>query len=244
MSFTAIAAPQLRFLVYDVEPAVIPYLGGEKKEGFVYADRGYEDYENLKIACICCYRSDTQEEIVFIAEDTPDFEVTDPSLNRVSIVRNFKQFQEILGYAYKLIHFNGLSYDNRLLEAQGFFIKQDPYYHYDLLRKCWDAAGLDEDYEFPSLNTTDVVPSQEDLRKTKEHAVYTLKNLETMNFAPTKRYSGVSTAEMWQKGEYQRVISECMNDVRVTLSLCLLGWNGNLWLSPVREMVTLQPLNS
>lgn len=128
----------------------------------------------------------------------------------------------------EIIGFNSKGFDDLVLEAAGYPVKTT----YDLLLECWRASGLDPDYDFP----------EGDEENRRKYAGYKLDVLAIANFGKGKTGHGALAPALWQKGEYEKVIRYCLEDVRLTHELLLLGWKGELWHPGTRKFLQLRPL--
>jgi hypothetical protein len=104
------------------------------------------------------------------------------------------------------IGFNSKNFDDKLLQANGVNAKTD----YDLLEEIRLAA-------FGSTRRQD----------TPKGCSYSLGKLGEANGFP-KTGSGELAPVLWQQGRHEEVIKYCMNDVKITHELLLLGWAGEL----------------
>jgi hypothetical protein len=105
-----------------------------------------------------------------------------------------------------LIGFNSKSFDDKLLQANGINIKTD----YDLLEEIRLAA-------FGSTRWQD----------TPNGCGYSLGEIGEANGC-LKTGDGELAPVLWQQGRYEEVIKYCLNDVKITHELLLLGWAGRL----------------
>ena len=124
--------------------------------------------------------------------------------------------------------FNSKRFDDLVLAAAGYPVQTS----YDLLCECWRASGLDPDYDFP----------EGDEENRKRYAGYKLDVLAIANFGKGKTGHGALAPALWQKGEYEKVTRYCLEDVRLTHELLLLGWKGELWHPGTRKFLQLRSL--
>lgn len=103
-------------IVYDLEiQKAIPH--GERLDGIEYCE-GWDDHENMGIACICAYDYGTNRYRVFSEG-------------------NLDGFRKLCGERKSLAGFNNIGFDNEVLACNGIQIPDD--WCYDLLREIWDA---------------------------------------------------------------------------------------------------------
>lgn len=105
-----------------------------------------------------------------------------------------------------LIGFNSKNLDDKLLQANGIDIKTN----YDLLEEIRLSA-------FGSTRWED----------TPKGCSYSLGKIGDAN-GFTKTGTGELAPVLWQQGRYEDVIRYCLNDVKITHELLLLGWAGEL----------------
>jgi hypothetical protein len=129
-------------LVFDIEIAkAIPSKSEMKNPFFMepgidYCE-GWEDFENMGIACLCTYDFRTGRSNVYLPDNLEAF-----------FVAAFGGSQP-----RTLVSFNGINFDGRLLE----FHVPDEYRfaltsasHLDLLQMIWKAEGLGPVFQYPS----------------------------------------------------------------------------------------------
>jgi hypothetical protein len=105
-----------------------------------------------------------------------------------------------------LIGFNSKNFDDKLLQANGINIKTG----YDLLEEIRLAA-------FGSTRWQD----------TPKGCNFSLGKIGEANGFP-KTGSGELATALWQQGRHEDVIRYCLNNVKITHELLLLGWAGIL----------------
>ena len=112
-------------IVYDLEiKKAIPH--GECVDGIEYC-KGWDDHENMGIACLCAYDFTTDRYRVF----------TENSLHR---------FILLCGESKRpLAGFNNIGFDNEVLACNGLEVKEE--WCYDLLREIWDAIDRVSPFE-------------------------------------------------------------------------------------------------
>ena len=87
--------------------------------------------------------------------------------------------------------------------------------NYDLLRELWISAGLSPTFEG------------------KEHGGFGLDATAKANFNLGKTGHGAIAPILWQRGEIGAVIDYCMEDVRLTVKLMDMVYQG--WLVDPRD---------
>lgn len=127
-----------------------------------------------------------------------------------------------------IVGFNSQRFDDCVLAAAGYPVKTD----FDLLLECWRASGLDPDYTFP----------EGDDENRKKYGGYKLDVLAIANFGKGKTGHGALAPALWQQGQHKKVIDYCLEDVRLTHELFLLGLRGELWHPGTRKFLELRPL--
>lgn len=115
-------------------------------------------------------------------------------------------FEKLAARHDRIIGFNSRGFDDKLLTANGIGIRT----HYDLLEEVRIAAGFEADYQSVPKGFS-----------------YSLDAIARANGA-AKTGSGVLAPQLWQQGKFQEVIDYCLNDVRITHELLILGLEGRL----------------
>jgi hypothetical protein len=167
-------------LIYDVEilKAIPPKSSSKRVTGVDYC-KGWEDYANMGIACIGAYDYGSGRYRVFGWESRAEF---------ISLCQERNP----------LVSFNGIRFDNKVIEAAwNHSIPDDRCY--DLLRQAWMAGGLDPDH-FDG----------------QTHGGYGLDALAKANFGLAKTGDGALAPVDWQRNRRCSVIDYCLNDVRIT----------------------------
>lgn len=162
-------------LVYDIE--IVKGILGKNEErlpGIEYC-AGWGDHANMGVSVICAYDYDTDRYRVFCADNIVDF---------VELARSSRP----------LVGFNSLSFDDRVLAANGNTVTTE----YDLLVELWRAAGLSPTWGGMS------------------HAGFPLDKVAKANGLTGKTGSGALAPVLWQRGQYGQVIDYCLEDVRLT----------------------------
>ena len=125
--------------------------------------------------------------------------ITSHSNTSLSVL-DLYSFQDGLDVTDVLVGFNNQSFDDKLLKANGFIIP-DTVVNYDLLAEIWEGAGLGREFVYPT------------------HAGFGLDAICKANGLGEKSGDGVNAAVLWQKGEHQKVIDYCENDIKLTRKL-------------------------
>lgn len=164
-------------IIYDCEIVKAIQSNNETSiEGIEYCE-GWKDFENMGISIIGAYDYDSSRYRVF-AKD------------------NFQEFQDLVDSTDLVIGFNSLAFDNQLCAAHGIMVRDDK--SYDLLVEIWKAAGLGDEFEYPS------------------HLGFSLDECAQANFGLSKTGHGALAPVDWQRGNIGRVIDYCLNDVYLT----------------------------
>lgn len=167
-------------IIYDCE--IVKAIQGkivenEKRiEGIEYCE-GWRDFENMGISIIGAYDYETGRYRVFAKG-------------------NFDEFQGLVDSTNLVIGFNSLTFDNPLCAANGIHIHGKE--SYDLLVEIWKAAGLEDQFKYPS------------------HAGFSLDACAQANFGLGKTGHGALAPIDWQRGNIGRVVDYCLNDVYLT----------------------------
>lgn len=188
-------------LIFDCE--ILNAIPDKKtpEKGINYC-KGWEDFEGMGIACICCYDYATEKYRVF--DD-----------------KNLDSFWELLNNRNCIIGFNNHKFDNNLLRThypKDLFSDNDPlkgHTSFDVLREVWLSLGLT-----PPATDNDFI--------WQLHGGYGLDALCKTNFGLSKTGKGDLAPIAWQRGKYAEVIDYCLNDVFLTKKLVdrilLQGW--------------------
>jgi hypothetical protein len=168
-------------LCYDLE--IVKAVPGkdEPLEGIEYCF-GWHDHASMGISTVCAYDYGTDRWRVFCAD-------------------NFSEFMALANTCRPLVSFNGIGFDNRVLEA-ALMVHIEPDVCYDVLREMWVAAGLSPEY-----GTFDT------------HGGFGLDATAKVNLNQHKTGHGEVAPVEWQRGNIGRVIDYCTNDVRLTKRL-------------------------
>jgi hypothetical protein len=168
-------------VVYDTE--IKKAILGAKDvpiDGIEYC-KGWRDFENMGISCLCAHNLKDDRVHVFMDD-------------------NLGRFGELLSDTDLVVTFNGIGFDNKLLEANGLIVPGDK--NYDILAEAWKADGLDPtNFNF---NT---------------HGGYKLDDFLRCNGIPLKTGHGATAPVWWQHGKLGQLISYCLYDVAATVEL-------------------------
>ena len=166
--------------------------GDDLPAGIEYC-AGFDDFANMGLACCCAIFDDGR-------------------LPRSYFSDNIREFQAEIDAAELLVSYNGISFDNPLLLANGVIIPT--YKCYDLLLEFKRATG----------------------RRVK------LDDLARVNLGEAKSGDGANAPLLWQAGKRVEVVTYCLNDVRLLVKLYkLVECNRKLECPYTRTMVALQP---
>lgn len=117
---------------------------------------------------------------------------------RAFLSEELEEFQKLVNTADEIIGFNSISFDDNLLKANGIKIRTT----YDLLCEVRIASGQPPHYV-----------------RGRTRAGYSLKDLCRANLKRNKSGSGELAPQLWQDGQYEKVISYCLNDVSLLVAL-------------------------
>jgi hypothetical protein len=118
------------------------------------------------------------------------------------------KFQQLVNQAERIVGFNSLSFDDKLLLANGIKITTN----FDLLCQVRKASQQPPHYT-----------------KGVTRKGYSLENLAIANLGVGKTGTGELAPVLWQQGRYQEVISYCLNDVKLTKRLYYLFLSKRLY---------------
>lgn len=162
-------------LIYDTEiQNCIPDRDGWKSPNYRHCD-GWHDFEGMGISVIGCW-TDKYGYDCFLGSQT-------------------SQFQKLVDEADEVVGFNSISFDDRLLAANGVRIQTT----YDLMREVRRAAG--EPLTGPCTRG------------------YNLNRLAGSNLGKWKTGEGSLAPKLWQDGKFREVIDYCLNDVQILKEL-------------------------
>jgi hypothetical protein len=191
-------------VVYDTEIKKGILKQGEAPIQNIEYCAGWRDFENMGISCLCAHDLKADRIHVFMDD-------------------NLGRFGELLSATDLVVTFNGIGFDNRLLEANGIIVPGDK--NYDILAEAWKADGLD--------------PTQ---FKFDTHGGYGLDAFLKANDIPLKTGHGATAPVWWQHGKLGQLISYCLYDVAATVELFRRIERGEALKHPKRigEMFTLR----
>lgn len=174
-------------LIYDCE--ILRAIGAQENPAIEYC-AGWRDFAGMGVTCVCAWDGADERYRVFKAD-------------------NLEEFSRLASEREEVVSYNGLSFDDKLMEANGVSVRTT----YDLLVECWRAAGL------PPVYTPRVTPKG-----------YTLEEVARRTLGRGKSGSGAEAPVLWQRGQRGRVIDYCLNDVQLTRELwerrgCIIGHN-------------------
>lgn len=170
-------------LVYDCEIAKAILGRGEAKlEGIEYCG-GWRDFAGMGISCIGAYDYLDDRYRVFMKD-------------------NFNEFVDLATTRQTLVSFNGLAFDNPLIEANvpGLKFASGPG-DFDILVEMWKAVGLTPSFNYPS------------------HTGFGLDAAAAVNLGARKTGNGALAPVWWQRGEIGKVIDYCLQDIKLTKGL-------------------------
>jgi hypothetical protein len=214
----------MKILVYDCEiiKAIIPdYKNEAPIEGIEYC-KGWDDHENMGISVIGTYNNWNKEQIAFVDTDFYDQGMDYGIIEDLNgNIKSLRQFQRLLDECDVLVGFNNQHFDDKLIKANGFTIP-DRVVNYDILVEIWRAVGIQPPFVFPT------------------HAGYSLKQTCEANGLPPKTGDGGNAAIQWQRGEYQKVIDYCLNDIKITTELFRTIINNDGWIANPKNKIKLR----
>lgn len=188
--------PRRDILVYDAEIARAILASGEEPIPGIEYCAGWSDYENMGISMVGCWDGLTERSRVFGAGD-------------------LDAFAALVAERSVLVSFNGLNFDNRLLEAHGAPVPHAKCY--DLLAEIWRVLG-------------------------KRQRGYGLHSLAVANGVGGKTGEGATAPVLWQQGKHLQVVDYCLNDVALTLGLLELVMRDGALLDPVKQGMLRLPV--
>jgi hypothetical protein len=187
-------------LIFDIEIEKAILRRKEVPEAGIEYCRGWEDFENMGIACICTYSYLYDEYRVFFLDGLSHF------VRYVRLHNYLVAGYNIVNFDLKLL--KEFSRPNNQLNKQNrenIFIFTEIgkcLFPYDLLRKVWGSAGHD-----PNIFNYET------------HAGYGLDAMAKANLGSGKTGHGAYAPVLWQKGKYSDVVNYCLDDVRLTKEL-------------------------
>jgi hypothetical protein len=197
----------MKALIYDIEiKKAIPDKNKPREDGIEYCE-DWHDHANMGISVIGAYDYATDRYHVF-CDDNKD------------------AFFEACLKAECLVSFNGIGFDNRVIEKTWSFPDSIlTKFVYDLLVETWVAAGLGPKFAGPS------------------HGGFGLDAICSCNFGTKKSGNGALAPVLWQRGKIGEVIDYCLNDVRLTKQIFDKVLADRSLISPKdgRELTLRQP---
>ena len=182
-----------RTILYDIEIAnAVPARYASPLEGVTYC-KGWHDFKGMGIACVGV--------LEYVASDvsTPLETIPTP---RVFYGDDIHRIPPLFERADMVVGFNSKRFDDKLLAANGVKVKTD----YDVLIEIWRAVGALEDSEDLETMVFDY----------HRHGGYGLDEVASSNGLGRKALTGAEAPIRWQKGDYAKVISYCLQDVAMT----------------------------
>ena len=144
---------------------------------------------------------------------------------RIFMDDNKDEFKDLIDSGRKVIGFNQINFDNRVLKAcWDIDIPEDR--NYDLLKACWAA-----------------VSKRENTRKNM-HKGYGLNALCEANLGIEKSDNGAFAPHWWQQGKVGKVIDYCMQDVKMTKEFFDLVLTASSIMDPVdnsKRLIVAKP---
>lgn len=187
----------MRYIVYDTEIKKAILGRGEEPIPNIDYCSGWKDFPNMGISCLCAHDSLDGRAHVFLDDNLP-------------------AFGELLTASDLVVTFNGIGFDNRLLEANGITVPAEK--NYDILAEAWRADGLD--------------PAVFDF---KSHGGYGLDAMCEANGIGKKTGHGAKAPVWYQHGKLGALISYCLADVALTVELFCRIQLGEALKHPKRE---------
>lgn len=171
-------------VVYDIEIRK-GILGKNEKAvpGIEYC-AGWHDRANMGVSVVCGYDYRTDQYRVFFED-------------------NFEELKLFLTEGSPaLISFNGLAFDNKVLELSVENCRFTPdESDYDILVELWKGAGLDPEFRYPT------------------HTGFGLDACAKANLGAAKTGNGALAPVWWQQGHFGKLVDYCLTDVKLTKAL-------------------------
>jgi hypothetical protein len=200
-------------IIYDTEilKAIPPFKKKDRLPDISYC-KGWTDFKNMGIACIGAHLSDVgyiifeEKEVFYYDYDGESFvllfEVSIEDSPNFSTGFDFfvEQVNQEKSRDEKLIGFNSISFDDKLLKASGYEIDTD----IDLLCEVRLSTNQPPFYD-PTLTK----------------GGYSLNDLAIANKLGNKSMTGAIAPIEWQKGNKEAVRQYCLRDVYITRELFL-----------------------
>ena len=208
---------QQEILVYDCETCRPVRCQGETPIiGLQYAD-SWQDYNGMGLAVIGVYHKTPED----VCGEFKTF-LKDGFSRFTNLVRQVKERDGLI------VGFNSVKFDDLLCQAHGITVETN----YDLLFEVWRGLGLGWEFN----------------RKThggRSLASLVRVNLGEANSEAKKSASGLQATLWWQRGEYEKVISYCLQDVLLTKELLkLVDRTGSLKDPKKVANIPMAPLSS
>jgi hypothetical protein len=204
-----------KILTYDCEIInCIPSYYEEDLPSYNYCN-GWRDFKGMGISVIGTWRN---------FDCFNPFGKYEAFVNHASYMTEINalpQFRKFLALAQKadlIVGFNSLSFDDKLLKANGISITTD----FDLLCEIREAVGMPRHYV-----------------KGVTRGGYNLNNLARTNLGVVKTGTGELAPMLWQDGFCQQVIDYCLNDVKLLKQLYFRFVKGRMV-----DPHTRQPINN
>lgn len=200
-------------IIYDIEiqKAIPPFEKKDRLPDISYC-RGWTDFKNMGIACIGTYMSEVgyvlfeEKEVFYYDYNGEDLEllleISIEDSSRFSTGFDFfvEQVNQEKSKGEKLIGFNSISFDDKLLKASGYEVNTD----IDLLCEIRLSTNQPPFYD-PTLT----------------RGGYSLNELAIANGLKKKSMTGAIAPIEWQKGNKESVRQYCLKDVYITRELFL-----------------------
>lgn len=166
----------MNLVIYDTEIINAVPTQGVREQRYTYCE-GWHDKAGMGISVICAYETRAARPRVFLRDNAGDF-------------------QQLMDDADAIVGFNNFSFDDRLLEANGYTVQSGK--SIDLAALIWRAAGTPNG-EHPSGLGLDAICQANNL--------------------PGKTGDGAFAPFDWQNGRIGTVVDYCLADVMCTLRL-------------------------
>lgn len=189
------------WIIYDIEiEKAIPSKSDLHTDGIAYCE-GWHDHKGMGISVVGVYDYVHDRYRVFCRD-------------------NADELAALIERAERVIGFNNLSFDDKVLEANwGIVVPKSK--TYDLLVEIWIAAGLEATFNY------------------RTHGGFGLDAMAAVNLGEQKTGHGSIAPVEWQRGNLGNVIDYCLMDVRLTKRLIDLATE-NQWLLNPRNKGVLQ----
>lgn len=169
-------------LIYDIEiRKAVPDRRNPNQEGVEYC-AGWEDHKNMGVSVVGVYDYNTDRYRVFMED-------------------NIHELAELVRDRSTLVSFNGVGFDNKVLEHHMNPMLLELSKCYDILREMWVAAGLAPEFDY------------------RTHGGYRLDDTAYVNLGISKSGDGGNAPVLWQQKEIGTLVDYCLEDVRITKRL-------------------------